>query len=220
MIFFIIIKHDSQRIKKKNFKKLGKYKMWEHLIRELKGHKVFIDTDSPTIINKCNKSFPWIKAYKRQEKFILQENQKKSSPTLSMIKNFLKNYVKDDNEVIVTTHVTSPFLKLDTILKAIKKLNFFDSVHSVTKDYNFAWLEDKKKKFIPINFDPKVVTKTQNLNPLVQSNGAFFIFKKKTFLKYNNRIGKKPFFYEINFPESVEIDTIDDLNLAKKICKS
>jgi N-acylneuraminate cytidylyltransferase len=137
-----------------------------------------------------------------------------------MIKNFLKNYVKDDNEVIVTTHVTSPFLKLDTILKAIKKLNFFDSVHSVTKDYNFAWLEDKKKKFIPINFDPKVVTKTQNLNPLVQSNGAFFIFKKKTFLKYNNRIGKKPFFYEINFPESVEIDTIDDLNLAKKICKS
>ena len=194
--------------------------MWEHLIRELKGHKVFIDTDSATIINKCNKSFPWIKVYKRQEKFILQENQKKSSPTLSMIKNFLKNYVKDDNEVIVTTHVTSPFLKLNTILKAIKKLKFFDSVHSVTKDYNFAWLEDKKKKFIPINFDPKVVTKTQNLNPLVQSNGAFFIFKKKTFLKYNNRIGKNPFFYEINFPESVEIDTIDDLNLAKKICKS
>ena len=32
---------------------------------------------------------------------------------------------------------------------------------------------------MPINFDPKVITKTQNLNPIVQSNGAFFIFKKK-----------------------------------------
>tara|TARA_B100000003_G_scaffold199836_1_gene206043 strand:- start:153 stop:269 length:117 start_codon:yes stop_codon:yes gene_type:complete len=38
-------------------------------------------------------------------------------------------------------------------------------------------------------------------------------------MKYNNRIGKKPFFYELNFPESVEIDTIEDLNLARKICK-
>ena len=43
--------------------------------------------------------------------------------------------------------------------------------------------------------------------------------KKKTFMKYNNRIGKKPFFYELNFPESVEIDTVEDLNLARKICK-
>ena len=34
---------------------------------------------------------------------------------------------------------------------------------------------------IPVNFSPKVVTKTQNLNPIIQSNGAFFIFKKKLF---------------------------------------
>ena len=41
----------------------------------------------------------------------------------------------------------------------------------------------------------------------------------KTFMKYSNRIGKKPFYYELNFPESIEIDTIEDLNLAKKLCK-
>ena len=49
------------------------------------------------------------------------------------------------------------------------------------------------------------MTKTQNLTPIIQSNGAFFIFKKKTFMKYNNRVGKKPYYYEISFPESVEI---------------
>ena len=63
------------------------------------------------------------------------------------------------------------------------------------------------------------MTKTQNLNPIIQSNGAFFIFKKKTFLKHNNRIGAKPYYYEINFPESVEIDSPEDLNIARKICK-
>ena len=45
------------------------------------------------------------------------------------------------------------------------------------------------------------------------------MFKKKTFMKYNNRIGKKPYYYEINFPESIEIDTNEDLKLARQICK-
>ena len=219
MLFFIIIKHKSKRINKKNFRRLGKYQLWEHLILRLKGCKVYIDTDSPVIINRCNKFFPWVKAYKREKKFIIQEYKKDTSPTLNMIKNFLNKYVKDNNQIIVTTHVTSPFLKLDTIKKAVKKLKNFDSVHSVTKEYNFAWIEKNKKKLIPINFDPKIVTKTQNLNPIVQSNGAFFIFRKKTFMKYNNRIGKKPFYYNLNFPESVEIDTIEDLNLARKLCR-
>ena len=218
MFFFIIIKHNSKRIKKKNFQKIGKLQLWEHLIVKLKNQKVFIDTDSDYIIKKCKKLYNWVNVYKREKKFIVMENQNRASPTLGMIDNFLKKHVKNLNDIIVTTHVTSPFLKLKTIMNATKKLKKYDSIAAVTKDYNFAWIE-KKKKLIPINFNPKVITKTQNLNPIIQSNGAFFIFKKKTFLKYNNRIGKKPCYYEISFPESVEVDTPEDLNLARKICK-
>ena len=163
MLFFIIIKEKSQRIKNKNFLKIGKMEMWKHLVTTLKKQKVFIDTDSNRIIKDCKKLFPWVTAYKRDKKFIFLEKNKKASPTLLMIKNFLKKYVKNENEIIVT--------------------------------------------------------KTQNLNPIVQSNGAFFIFKKKTFMKYNNRVGKKPYYYEISFPESVEIDTKEDLNLARHVCK-
>ena len=39
-----------------------------------------------------------------------------------MIRNFLKNHVEDENEIIVTPHVTSPFLKRSTIIKAAKFL--------------------------------------------------------------------------------------------------
>ena len=35
--------------------------------------------------------------------------------------------------------------------------------------------------------------------------------------KYNNRIGKNPYYYELKFPESIEIDNKEDLNLARKI---
>jgi N-acylneuraminate cytidylyltransferase len=219
MIFFIIIKHDSERIRKKNFKKIGKHQLWQHLILKLKGKKVFIDTDSKTILKKCKKDYPWVTVYLREKKFIDLEKVKNARPTLGMIKNFLLKYSKNDNDVIVTTHVTSPFIKLKTINNAAKKLNNHESVAAVTKDYNFAWIENSKKKLIPINFNPKIITKTQNLNPIIQSNGAFFIFKKKTFMKYNNRIGKNPFYYEINYPEALEIDTYDDLYLARKICR-
>ena len=219
MFFFIIIKHNSERIKKKNFKPIKGLELWKHLILTLKNQKVFIDTDSKKIIKDCKNLYPWVTAYLRNKKFIKLENSKKSSPTLLMLKNFIKNYVKKDNDIIVSTHVTSPFVKLKTFKKAAQKLNKFDSVAAITKDYNFAWLENKKKKLIPINFNPKVITKTQNLNPIIQSNGAFFIFKKKTFLKYNNRIGKNPYYFELNFPESLEIDVQEDLDLARAICR-
>ena len=61
MFFFIIIKHNSKRINKKNFRRLGKYQMWEHLILSLKKCNVFIDTDSPLVINRCKKFYPWVK---------------------------------------------------------------------------------------------------------------------------------------------------------------
>ena len=219
MKFFIIIKEKSQRIKKKNFVKIGNKQLWKHLILELRGQKVFIDTDSKKVILDCKKNFPWVTAYPRKKKFINFEEKQKQSPTLLMIHNFLDNFVRDNNEIVVCTHVTSPFLKLKTIKQAVRKLKKHDSVTSVTKHQEFSWIEKgkKNKKFFPINFNPKVVTKTQNLKPIYMSNGSFFIFKKKTFKKYNNRIGNNPYYYKLKFPESVEIDNKEDLNLARII---
>ena len=188
MKFFIIIKEKSQRIKKKNFVKLGNKQLWKHLILELRGQKVFVDTDSKKVILNCKKNFPWVIAYPRKKKFIGLEEKQKKSPTLLMIDNFLNNFVKDNNEIVICTHVTSPFLKLKTIKKAIKKLKKHDSVTSVTKHQEFSWMlkGKKNKKFFPINFNPKVVRKTQNLDPIYMSNGSFFIFRKRTFKRYNN----------------------------------
>ena len=219
MKFFIIIKKKSQRIKKKNFVKLGGIELWKHLILELKGKKVFVDTDSNKVISDCKKNFPWVVAYPRKKFFIDFEEKKNISPVLLMINNFLNNFIKDKNEIVVCTHVTSPFIKFKTIKKAIQKLKKYDSVISVTKHQEFSWMlkGEKNKKILPINFDPKVVNKTQNLRPVYMLNGSFFIFKKKTFKKYNNRIGKNPYYYELKFPESVDIDNKEDLNLARKI---
>ncbi len=218
MKYFIIIKHKSQRIKGKSFLKIGKYPLWEHFLRKFKSNdKVFIDTDSPKIYEKGKRKFKNFVFYKREKKFIDYENKNEKSPVLFMIKNFLLKYVKDDNDIIVTTHITSPFIKRSQFLDASKKIKEYEFVHSVTSHKEFAWIR-KKNQAKKINFG-KVVKKTQNLDPILFSNGAFFIFKKKNFLKYNNRLGKKNYFYDLSFPESLELDNYKDVRLMRAILR-
>ena len=46
-----------------------------------------------------------------------------------------------------------------------------------------------------------------------------FLYLRKRLLKYGNRIGRKPLYFEVSFPESIEIDNYEDLKLAKILCK-
>ena len=81
---------------------------------------------------------------------------------------------------------------------------------------DFSYLEGKK--FKPINFDPKIIQKTQSLKKIIHLNGAFFIIKKNIFLSNGlKRISNKHSFYNLNFPEYVDIDNYEDLSISKKI---
>ena len=218
MKYFIIIKHKSERVKGKSFLKIGKYPLWEHFLRKFKSSdKVFVDTDSSEICEKGKRKFKNFVFYKREKKFIEFEKKGEKSPVLHIIKNFLLKYIKNENDVIVTTHITSPFIKRSQFLDASKKLKKYEFVHSVTSHKEFAWIR-KNNQSKKINFG-KVVKKTQNLDPILFSNGAFFIFRKKNFLKYNNRLGKKNYFYDLGFPESLELDNYKDVKLMRAILK-
>ena len=213
MKFFIIIKEHSERVPNKNFLDLAGKPLYKHLLDELKGEDVFIDTDSEKLIEILNGSE--ITCYKRSKECVDLEvdSSFKVSPALIMINNFLDKYVTDENEIIVTPHVTSPFIKQSTIRDAAKKLDEgYDSVLACTEHHEFTYFKGK-----PVNFNPDVVQKTQDLEPVVMGNGAFFIFTKKLFKKYNNRTGKNPCFYPITFPESIEIDYESDFELARRV---
>jgi CMP-N-acetylneuraminic acid synthetase len=208
MKFFTIIKDKSERVPDKNFIILNGKPLWVHLLDKLKDEEVFVDTDSPRVLASCKR------AYRRLPEHIKLEtdNTFGVSPVLLMINRFLDGYVTDENEVIVTPHVTSPFIKLSTIKDAARKLDEgYDSVQACTAHKEFAYFENK-----PVNFDPSVVQKTQDLEPIILGNGAFFIFTKKTFKRHNNRIGSNSCFYQLNHKEGIEIDTPEDLEIVKR----
>lgn len=213
MKFFVIIKEKSERLPNKNFLLLKNIPLYQHLLAELNGQEVYVDTDSQEIYDNLSDSN--VTCYKRDQRFVELENDRGFgvSPVLLMVENFLDTYVEDDNEIIVTPHVTSPFIRLSTIKDASRMLDSgYDSVQACTKHHEFTYFKGN-----PVNFDHDVVQKTQDLEPVVMGNGAFFIFTKKMFKKFKNRAGNNPYFYPLNFPESIEIDNKEDFELAKAV---
>ena len=74
---------------------------------------------------------------------------------------------------------------------------------------------------IPINHESKSLKRTQDLPNVYEENSNFYIFTKKSFISNNfNRIGLNPKVYIIeNKFESLDLDELNDWNIAKKIIK-
>ena len=222
MKIFIILKKKSERIKNKNFVKFNKLELYKKVLYKFKDFEVFVDTDSEKIIRegKKDKRLSHCFFYKRNKEFISMEKNLNKSPTPLMIKKFLSDFVTKNNEIVVTSHVTSPFLKISTLNDALSKMKNYNSVVSCIKTQNFTYVK-KKELYKPVNFNKNVIQKTQTLPYVITLVGAFFIIKKNIFLKNGlQRISSNNYFYPLDFPENIDIDNYSDLNLALKINKS
>ena len=80
------------------------------------------------------------------------------------------------------------------------------------------WSEKENKC---VNHDRTEVLwpRTQDLEPLYEINHAFYINSKENFLKIHDRIGVKPFLYELDKIHSLDIDWGDDFALAEIVYK-
>ena len=123
----------------------------------------------------------------------------------------------DKKEIVALTHVTSPFLKKQTLFDAVNILQNnpkAKSIHSIQMIQDFAWVK-KNDKSIPINFSTNRVQRTQDLSPIMISKGAFFIAKVGDILNQSKRLPKPLIFFPLSHIESVEIDNFEDLDFAK-----
>lgn len=208
-ILFIPIKNESQRVPGKNFRELGNKELYIHQIDKFKENfKIYIDTDSIEIINKLNDYHPNVVVYKRDNNLLGH----KISVNL-LIENFIKRFNLDC--YISQIHVTSPFLKVETINMSfdILRKGEFDSVAGSNLIKSRLWNKDSNK-FIPINHDPKKLIQTQDLPDIFEDNSSLYTFHTSSFLTNKNRICNNPYFMVVDFPENVDIDTEDDWNMV------
>ena len=220
MKIFTIIKDESKRIPNKNFIELNGYPLWWHLLSELDGLDVTVNTDSQKFIKELQKSnLKSIKVIERDQKHIDWENDETidSSPVEDMLFDFCETI--DKSEIVVLTHITSPFLKKETVFDAINMLQNHHkakSIHSVLVIQDFAWLKNGSE-VKPVNFFTNRVQRTQDLPPILVSKGAFFIAKASDILRQRKRLPQPLIFFPLNHTQAIEIDNFDDLEFAKSL---
>lgn len=118
---------------------------------------------------------------------------------------------KVDADVYVLAHTTSPFIRKETLEKAILCViqGKNDSAFSARRIQTFAWYENK-----PINYDLNDVPRTQDIEPIWEETSGFYIFKKEVFTEEHRRIGFVPYIAEVRGAETIDIDELEDYELA------
>ena len=198
----------SVRIKNKSLKTIGNYNLTTLKIQQILKSKIFSNFYFSSDIEELNNY-----AEKRGAIIIRRPKKFLGKSTISSFGPFLVKHIVEENICYLTN--TSPLLKISTIIQAVKKykkLDFkkYDSLSSFEVCKEFLW--DKKK---PINYNIKKQPRSQDLDKVYIFNPAISIIKKNKLIEFQNVIGRKPFKFIISKPESIDVDTIYDYELAK-----
>jgi CMP-N,N'-diacetyllegionaminic acid synthase len=216
MIIYVPIKELSQRVPNKNFRKLGKESLYIRCLKKLKNYKVFIDTDSEKIIEtiKSDNTLNHVVPFKRSKSL---EGHEVS--VCDLIEDFIKRF-SIVNKTICQLHVTSPFLKEDTITSASLKLDEkISSVVSCNIYQSRLWRKEEYG-YCPVNHNPTKLEQTQDLPAFYEENSLFYIFNSDEFIRSKLRVSNNPYFYPCSFPENLDIDTEEDWNLCESLIKT
>ena len=218
--FFLPTRKGSERVINKNTRTFAgieggilRVKI-EQLLEVDRVKNIIVSTNDEATIEVVNSfNSDRIKVVERPEYLCL------SSTVIQDFINYIPSVV--DAEHIFWVHTTAPFADvkilnsaLDVYEKYVIEEKTHDSLLSVSKIQQFLWSEKENKC---INHDRTKVLwpRTQDLEPLYEINHAFYINSKANFLKYHDRIGIKPFMFELDKIHSLDIDWGDDFALAE-----
>lgn len=207
-IAVVPMKLNNERLPNKNVKKFDNGKpLCQYILNTLKEVN-----DIDDIYVYC--SNPIIKDYLPEQVKYLRRSEKLDT-SKTTINEVLKSFSNDvDSDIYLLAHVTAPFIKAESIKDALIKVKYegYDSAFSVQKLQEFLWNEKK-----PINYDLENIPRTQDLPCIYSETSGFYIFKKEVIMKYNRRIGFKPYMKEVSKIEAIDIDEPEDFLIANAI---
>ena len=65
-----------------------------------------------------------------------------------------------------------------------------------------------------LNHDPRVLLRTQDLEPVYEENSCLYLFDADTLLRTGNRIGERPLLFPIDPHEALDIDDEYDWDIV------
>lgn len=117
-------------------------------------------------------------------------------------------------DIYVYAHATAPFITQDTMDQCIEAVvsREYDSAFTATKIQDFLWQDGK-----PLNFAKDNLPRSQDLKPIYRETSGIYVFRREVFNIYHARIGEHPFIKEVGFREAIDINTMQDFELAERM---
>lgn len=117
-------------------------------------------------------------------------------------------------DVYVMTHTTAPFISIKSIEKGLNAVmsGEYDSSFAAKKLQDFLWKDGK-----PFNYELENIPRTQDLPELYEETSGFYIYKAEVMTKLNRRIGNTPFIVKVGEIESIDIDELEDFQIADSV---
>jgi CMP-N-acetylneuraminic acid synthetase len=214
LVALMPMRHSSERVPGKNYRPFGDGRpLFHHTLDALSGcsliDKVVINTDSPTIAEQCAEKYPDV---------IIIDRPENIRGGMTPMNDVLLHDVKTvESQFYLQTHSTNPIMSSDTITKAVETFftNYpiYDSLFSVTRVQTRFW--DSLAR--AINHNPNILIRTQDLPPFYEENSCLYIFERNTLIERHNRIGNRPFLFEMDPYEAVDIDEEIDFRIAEEV---
>ena len=216
IVALVPMREHSERVEGKNYRPLAGKPLYAHVLESLAQcpeiAKILVDTDSPHIREGIAERFSNVQ--------ILERPAHLRGEAVSMNDVLVHDVRQVPAKFYLQTHSTNPFLRSETISKAIATfLEAYpqnDSLFSVTRFQSRLWNQEAN----PVNHDPEVLLRTQDLPALYEENSCLYIFEQESFLARANRVGKMPILFEIEAPEALDIDEELDFALAECLMRA
>lgn len=207
----IPMRHSSERVPGKNYRDFSGKPLYQWVVESLlhcdQISEVVIDTDSPTIMEQCREKYPTVTLLERPDH--LRDG---SIPMNDVLLNCIRQLNAD---FFLQTHSTNPLLRASTVANAVdtflKNYPINDCLFSVTRVQARYWDQLARA----INHNPKILLRTQDLPPIYEENSCIYIFSEKILVENHNRIGARPYLFEIDAEEAQDIDVEIDFRLAE-----
>ncbi len=215
MVAIVPMRHSSERVPGKNYRDFSGKPLFHHVIQVLLDcpliDKVVIDTDSPIVIEQAHAAFPDVVTLERPEHL--------RDGGIPMNDVLLNSISQIESEFYLQTHSTNPLLTAKTLSEGVKKFfdvqPMYDSLFSVTRKHVRYW--DVLAR--PINHNQNILLRTQDLPPVFEENSCFYIFTRAILERKHNRIGDRPFLFEMPEIEAQDIDVEFNFVVAELLYK-
>lgn len=211
IVALVPMRHHSERVPRKNYRPFAGRPLYHHIVERLGDcphvDHVVIDTDSDWIADDAARHFPEVE--------ILERPTHLRGGTVPMNDVLLHTVTQVEADLYVQTHSTNPLLTTDTITGVIEAFlearDVHDSLFSVTRLQTRLWDGEGE----PLNHDPAVLLRTQDLPPVYEENSCLYVFTGDGLREHHNRIGARPLLFEIDRAEAWDIDEELDFQVAE-----